>query len=150
MNEKKNEIKENSQSPHSTLHKASSSNSGATTTTTTSNEETSQTRSSAAAAAADKYLTRLPWGALKEKPNFNQQLATLLASISNENTTAAAAAAAAAGAANNDELIGGQIERRKPGEYLMKLIVFNFVQIGSKKLEQIINGDKRVGLYFVF
>lgn len=64
------------------------------------------------------YLTRLPWGAVKEKPNFSNNLL-----------------------ASSDSV---HFEKRKPGEYLMNLVVFNFVQIGSKKLEQIVNGDKRV------
>lgn len=81
---------------------------------------------SQAAKQTDKCLTRLPWGAVKEKPNLNSQLAQLA------------------------QLMGGSMlnsvnmEKKKPGEYLMKLIVFNFAQVGAKKLEQIINGDKRV------
>lgn len=79
-------------------------------------------------------LTRLPWGAVKEKPNLNAQLAQLVQLIGG-------------GALNlnvPDALLN--MEKKKPGEYLMKLIVFNFAQLGSKKFEQIINGDKRVRL----
>lgn len=38
----------------------------------------------------------------------------------------------------------GVVEKKKPGEYVMQLVMLNFVQLTSKKFEQIINGDKKV------
>lgn len=84
-------------------------------------------------AAADKCLTRLPWGVVKEKPNLSVHVAQLVQTIG------------AAGGVQVPESAGLlNIEKRKPGEYLMKLIVFNFAQCASKKLEQIVQGEKRV------
>lgn len=94
---------------------------------------------------ANKYVTRLPWGALKEKPNLNGQLINLI-NVINENGQAMGGQQPLLSL--NDELV--HIEKKKPGEYLMKLIVFNYVQICSKKLEQILNGDKRVNFNCYF
>jgi hypothetical protein len=33
---------------------------------------------------------------------------------------------------------------KKPGEYIMHLVFHNFVIISSKKIDQILNGDRRV------
>ena len=63
----------------------------------------------------------LPWGALKEKSNL---LGMVVGNIS-----------------GSTRLV--ELERKKPGEYLMHLIVFNFMQTGAKKLEQI-TFEKRV------
>lgn len=80
----------------------------------------------------EKCLTRLPWGAVKEKPNINSQLSQLVQLM----------------AANGQTTLNSiGMEKKKPGEYLMKLIVFNFAQIGSKKLEQIVNGEKKVKIF---
>ena len=35
-------------------------------------------------------------------------------------------------------------DNKKPGEYIMHLIFHNFVTISSKKIEQILYGDRRV------
>jgi hypothetical protein len=63
------------------------------------------------------FMTRLPWGAIKDK-------------YANSNSSSIY------------EVVG--VDRKKPGEYLMHLIVLNFVQLSSKKFEQMINGEKRV------
>lgn len=91
--------------------------------------------------ATDKCLTRLPWGAIKEKPNLGAQLTGLIQMINSGNGASVGSSGGGVGFLNEDII---NVEKKKPGEYLMKLIVFNFAQIGSKKLEQIINGDKRV------
>lgn len=59
------------------------------------------------------YNTRLPWGAIKEK------LPT----------------------ANITEL--ANIERKKPGEYLLNLLILNFIQISSKKIDSLLSVEKR-------
>jgi hypothetical protein len=66
------------------------------------------------------HQSHLPWGALKERP-----LAVSSSSL-------------------NERL--AELEHKKPGEYLMHLIVFNFVQTSSRKLEQITN-EKRVSSF---
>ena len=58
----------------------------------------------------------LPWGAPKDRPNV---------------TTSG----------DGTRLV--DLERKKPGEYLMNLIVFNFIQTSARKLDQITN-EKRV------
>ena len=74
--------------------------------------------------------TRLPWGVVREKQTLNAN-----ANTSSNNSSV-----------NNLSNYLANIEMKKPGEYLMHLIVFNFIQLGSKKLEQAVNGDKKVGL----
>lgn len=114
-------------SPTSPAAAATTSTTNATTNQTQNQTQTSQQTTR----QAEKCLTRLPWGAVKEKPNINAQL-TQLAQLMAANT---------GGPATLNSI---NMEKKKPGEYLMRLIVFNFAQIGAKKLEQIINGDKRV------
>ncbi|CAF0877343.1 unnamed protein product [Brachionus calyciflorus] len=75
------------------------------------------------------YYTKLPWGVLKETPSLSNNLFNLISSSALSNVNI------------NDEFF--KIEKKKPGEYLMNLVVFNFIQLSSKKLDQIINGDKR-------
>lgn len=65
-------------------------------------------------------VTRLPWGALKQQENnsLNNNLFLLNSTIINSD--------------------------KKPGEYLMKLIFHNFITICNKKIQIILNGDKKV------
>ena len=80
------------------------------------------------------YATRLPWGVIREKGSHASSPSTPLDSTGltvNVNDT------------NNVDKFTN-IERKKPGEYLMHLLMLNFIQLGSKKLEQIVSGDKRV------
>ena len=72
--------------------------------------------------------TRLPWGVVREKQTLNAN-----ANTSSNNSSV-----------NNLSNDLANIEMKKPGEYLMHLIVFNFIQLSSKKLEQAVNGDKKV------
>ena len=76
------------------------------------------------------YATRLPWGVIREKlAPPGSAIAPNLSDSQQQPVNGADLAS---------------IEKKKPGEYLMHLIMFNFVQISSKKLEQIVGGDKRV------
>ena len=92
------------------------------------------------------YATRLPWGVIREK------LSPVATSTSNQilnvNTTTAQVNDASASLGGLNQLLinidFANIEKKRPGEYLMNLLMFNFVQVGSKKLEQIVSGDKRV------
>ncbi len=80
------------------------------------------------------YATRLPWGVIREKVSHASSPSTPLDSTGltiNVNDT------------NNVDKFTN-IEKKKPGEYLMHLLMLNFIQLGSKKLEQIVSGDKRV------
>ena len=59
----------------------------------------------------------LPWGAIREKPNPNASFST----------------------SPNHQF---QIDNKKPGEYLMHIVVFNFIQLSSKKFDQLVK-EKR-------
>jgi hypothetical protein len=82
--------------------------------------QSAQTAEAANSDQKTSFMTRLPWGAIKDKH-------------SNSNSSSIY------------EVVG--VDRKKPGEYLMHLIVLNFIQLSSKKFEQIINGEKRVSYY---
>lgn len=74
------------------------------------------------------YYAKLPWGVLKQTQNLSSNLQNLITSVPNVNI--------------DDDFF--KIENKRPGEYLMNLIVFKFMQLSSKKISLIMNGDKRV------
>jgi hypothetical protein len=74
----------------------------------------------------------LPWGVLKEKPHMNFKHTPMFSSSNSIYSSISSL---------SNKII--DIESKKPGEYLMHLIMFNFIQLSSKKLEQIVN-EKRV------
>ena len=90
------------------------------------------------------YATRLPWGVIRDKfSNMHHH------SHHHHQQQQQQTSSNSAGLSLNlsDSGLGDKfanIEKKKPGEYLMHLLVLNFIQLGSKKLEQIVSGDKRV------
>ena len=74
------------------------------------------------------YFAKLPWGVLKQTQNLSSSLHHLIKSVPNVNI-------------DSDFF---KIENKKPGEYLMNLIVFKFMQLSSKKINFIMEGEKRV------
>jgi hypothetical protein len=123
------EIKNNSTSKVIT----SNSNPDENSTTTTTLEHHPSLSSSLSSASSSivhtNELARLPWGAFKEKHcyflNHLTSLDTNLLSTSTNDLN----------------------EKKKPGEYVMQLVMLNFVQLTSKKFDQIINGEKKVIIY---
>jgi hypothetical protein len=86
-----------------------------------SNENSISTMSPKISNENNKHLVesiRLPWGAIREKPNPNY-------SFSSSTST------------NQFN-----IDNKKPGEYLMHIVVFNFIQLSSKKFDQLVK-EKR-------
>jgi len=88
------------------------------------------------------YATRLPWGVIRDKFSHMHH-------HSHHHHHQQQTSSNSAGLSLNlsDSGLGDKfanIEKKKPGEYLMHLLVLNFIQLGSKKLEQIVSGDKRV------
>ena len=82
---------------------------------------------------------RLPWGATRERLNLFSNMALHSTVSLNINTTT-----------NNPPLqqeaaITG--DKKKPGEYVMHLLMLNFIQATAKKFEQITN-EKRVRHWF--
>lgn len=79
-------------------------------------------------------VSHLPWGASKDKPfsahNFNSSLQTGLPAATTSNFL---------NVCNRLD----EIQKRKPGEYIVHLVLFNFVHASAKKLEQI-TLEKRV------
>lgn len=74
------------------------------------------------------YYAKLPWGVLKQTQNLSSSLQHLVKSVPNVKI--------------DDDFF--KIEIKKPGEYLMNLIVFKFMQLSSKKINFVIEGEKRV------
>lgn len=112
----------------------SNSNPDENSTTTTTLEHHPSLSSSLSSASSSlvhtNELARLPWGAFKEKHcyflNHLTSLDTNLLSATSTSTS-------------ND-----LNEKKRPGEYVMQLVMLNFVQLTSKKFDQIINGEKKV------
>ena len=105
------------------------------TTTTTGTLEQHPSLSSSLSSASSSVvhaneLSRLPWGAFKEKHCYFLNHLTNLDSNLFLSTSSSS---------SNDSS-----EKKKPGEYVMQLVMLNFVQLTSKKFEQIINGEKKV------
>jgi hypothetical protein len=96
----------------------------------------------------EQKLARLPWGAVKEKQNsiYNKNFLSNL-----KNTTINLDGSLASSTSSLQHLIdstnpstGSSIaEKQKPGEYLMHLVMLNFIQLTSNRFEQVINGEKR-------
>lgn len=94
----------------------------------------SNAASRAASGANEKMLqTRLPWGALKEKHNYY---------FYPPSPSQASSTGQQQQLVSNLDNVG--VERKKPGEYVMHLMTLNYINICSRKLDQLINGDKRV------
>lgn len=64
---------------------------------------------------------RLPWGAVKERQSYFLNHIPSLEQHPSDSI----------------------VEKKKPGEYVMQLVMLNFVQLTSKKFEQVISGDKK-------
>ena len=78
------------------------------------------------------YATRLPWGVIREK-------------FSNASSLLAPAHFSSSLSVNVSDVPSdfANVDRKRPGEYLMHLLMLNFVNLSSKKLEQIVSGEKR-------
>jgi hypothetical protein len=92
-------------------------------------------------------VTRLPWGAVKEKTvNSNsspRSPSTPLSSMSSSGDKFFSNLKPNENQIKNNE---ASVENKKPGEYVMHLVMLNFIQLSAKKLEQILNGEKRVSV----
>ncbi|RNA38647.1 furry isoform X3, partial [Brachionus plicatilis] len=107
-----------------------SSSKSANTSTNTERKETDSSlcKSPVPSVSLEKhYYAKLPWGVLKQTQNLSSNLKNLITSVPNVNI--------------DDDFF--KIENKKPGEYLMNLIVFKFMQLGSRKISLIMNGEKR-------
>ena len=99
--------------------------------------------------AAKLPIQRLPWGALKEKHNLLLNLRNINALTNQEASSLANSGSLASLPAESSSLAvlrssePASAETQKPGEYLMQLVMLSFIQLTSKKFEQIVNGDKR-------
>ena len=93
-------------------------------------------RSSMRSLGLERSTVRLPWGATRERLNlFSNMLLHSTVSLNSTNNSSQSSSP-------SNELIPG--EKKKPGEYVMHLLMLNFIQTTAKKFEQIINGEKRV------
>ena len=87
--------------------------------------------------------TRLPWGALKEKHNYYFYPSPGPSATTQQPQTPVSAS----GQQQQQQLVNLDnvgVDRKKPGEYVMHLMTLNYINICSRKLDQLINGDKRV------
>ena len=132
----------------SDTHKISSASTTHNATSSTFLDADSVATTAAAATAPKLPIQRLPWGALKEKHNSMLSLRNINAltnqeasSLANSGSLASLPAEASSLALRSNE--PASAERQKPGEYLMQLVMLSFIQLTSKKFEQIVNGDKR-------
>lgn len=101
------------------------------------------------------YTNRLPWGATKEKSTsiYNKSLLLKLksntinfdASLSSSGASTLSASCVSDTAANESTVPKDfwATEKQKPGEYVMHLVMLNFIQQSSKKFDQIISGERR-------
>lgn len=82
--------------------------------------------------SSNNEIIRLPWGAYKERQSYflNHMLVTNLVDVnSNDSTTTSTQST---------------LDKKKPGEYVMQLVMLNFVQLTSKKFDQLVSNDKKV------
>jgi hypothetical protein len=86
----------------------------------------SSSLSSTSSSFVTNDMNRLPWGVFKEKQCY------FLNHLNNLDINFLTL--------TNDSVSG----EKKPGEFVMQLVMLNFVQLTSKKFDQIINGDKKV------
>ena len=93
------------------------------------------------------YATRLPWGVIRDKFSHMHHHSHHHHHHQQQQQQQTSSNSAGLSLNLSDSGLGDKfanIEKKKPGEYLMHLLVLNFIQLGSKKLEQIVSGDKRV------
>jgi hypothetical protein len=139
--------------------------SSSTSTATKIGSETHSNSNTFGRATSNAASIRLPWGAVRDKPSLSVNTNVMATYASNPSPSSSSNSSSSNNLNLNvngggvsstgglsgapQELLAG-LDKKKPGEYLMHLVVFNFVQIGSKKFEQIVNGDKKVSFLRVF
>lgn len=101
------------------------------------------------------YSNRLPWGATKEKPtsiynkglllNLKSNTISFDASLSSSGASTLSASCITDAAVNESSVPKDfwATDKQKPGEYVMHLVMLNFIQQSSKKFDQIISGERR-------
>ena len=103
-----------------------------------------------------QFQVRLPWGAVKEKqpppiPQNNSNFTSDAPTIGGANnffqsTNTTQQDIVTLKKEEEPKNIKSDLSKsmtQKPGEYVMNLILLQFIQISSKKFEQTINGDRR-------
>jgi len=99
--------------------------------------------------SAKPYVARLPWGATKEKhnPTYNKGLVLNLKNVTNfdSSLTSSTGSDKLDTSFNEDSTASREkpVEKQKPGEYVMHLLMLSFIQVSSKKFTQAVSGEKR-------
>jgi len=115
--------------------------------------ETTKNTANNNALTEKSYVAKLPWGATKEKHNtaYNKGLVLNLKNATNFDSSLASSTGSEklenSYTNKNDNPTPASrvkpVEKQKPGEYVMHLLMLNFIQVSSKKFSQVVSSEKQ-------